>query len=483
MSLRRSLAAVLTVSLTAFLCASCADTGGDTWQPPRIVRIEGVKGAYSVSPMYGTLFGSPVHPTEGGDQPLKADEGATYVLVRDGELVASVDGMPFPYAAGDGTTLSVEADEGKVVLGGKTVAIKLDAAEGKGWTWLRDAPDESLAALRLVQVDGPAPEGGDAEAAAAEARQALARLAKANPHLGVLLDDASAVRPVLETLDPPWLSVGDAKLTEEDKALLAAEPALHTLMMSGKGQNGLGFLSRLGGLRTLTITNWKGPEEDKPPVALPTIPSLRTLIVFGAEMKDLGPVGSQPNLRELVMVLSETLTDLGGLAKMPGLRALSLQGCKQVTDLSALSALKRLRWLALPPKTTQEQFQQVCSMHPDLLVLQAVGCEKVTDLAPAAGLKRLRVLCAGPAAPLEPLAGAGSLKLLGVHTPKDQPEVDRKKTEQAIVRVMEANPDLVVVEVGPLCLGSGWILALAPLGLAAWLLARRRGAEQRRVSK
>jgi len=476
MTLRRSIAAVLTVSLTPLLCASCAETGEDAWQPPRIVRIEGAKGAYSVSPMYGTLFGKAIEKAGQGEEPFKALEATTYVLIRPGELVDLMEGGPFPYAAGDGTTLSLKAERDRVILAGRKVTLELDDEEA--WTWLAEAPEADLAALRMIHVGDVAPaetEGEDeGEPSVEYRRQALARLGKANPRVGALLGDVSAVQPVLETLDPPWLSLGDAALTEEDRDLLADESHLHTLMMKAQAEGGLAFLSRLSHVQTLFLTEWEGPDDDAAPPRLPTMPSLRTLIVFGSKMRDLGPVGEQPRLRELALVSAEDLADLGRLAEMPGLRSLSLQGCVKVTDLSALSGLKRLRWLALPPKTTQAQFATVCTEHPDLEILTAVGCEKVTDLAPAAGLKRLRVLCVTTVAPLAPLARAESLELLGVHTPKEQPEVEQRKTDQALVRVLEANPDLAVVRVSPMCLGSGWILLLAPMTAAAWLLARRR---------
>jgi len=467
MSLCRSIAAVLFGSLTAFACGSCADAGEDAWQPPRIVKLQGAESAFSYSPMYGTVFGHALQRNDEEDEPVDAVENLTYVLARPGELVmASPEGM-FPYAVGDGTSPTVQAEAARTVVSSVTVTLELDKPpdEEDAWRWLRDAPPEALARVRFLMSK---------ESLDAKKLAALRRLAEANPRVGLINENETNLPALLKTFDPPWLSIQQNPPDRDIQALLADEPNLHTLLLSVENQEDLTYLAKLPKLRTLALGDWKSPAKDQPVPVLPTMPTLRTLIVFGSDMKDLGPVGTQPNLEELAVVLTETLTDLGGLKKMPGLRALSLTNCKAVKDLSAVSRLKHLRWLALPPETSQAQFQTVCTEHPDLEVLMAVGCEKVTDLAPAAGLKRLRVLCAGTAAPLAPLANAKSLKLLGVHTPKDQHEAEQEKMSRDLVRVMEANPDLAVVQASPLCLGSGWILLLAPMTAAAWGLARRR---------
>ncbi|MFO8012563.1 MAG: hypothetical protein R6X20_04565 [Phycisphaerae bacterium] len=475
MSLRRPLLCLVMLSLAAGLCPSCAEMGEDAWQPPRIVRIEGAENAYSVSPMYGTLFGSVIEKDGEGEEPFKTLETTTYVLARPGELVALKDGGPFPYAAEDGTSLSVQEEQDRVTLGGRKVAVNLDDEEA--WTWLAQAPEADLAALRMIHVGDVASEEGDAEAATAAARQALARLAEVNPRVGVALEDGGPLAMVLEQFDPPWLSLDGLVPGADLQDRLAGEPHLHTLLMKADAEGGLGFLARLPHVRTLFLTQWEGQDDEAPPATLPTMPSLRTLIVFGAKMKDLGPVGTQPNLEELVVALSESLADLGRLTEMPGLRALVLTNCKAVKDLSALASLRNLQWLGLPPATTQEEFARICTDHPGLVVLQADTCKRVSDLSPVKGLRRLQVLTVSSPALLGPLTEPTPLRLLGLGPMDDDgdgvPAAEKRLTE-TLVQVMEANPDLAVVQVSPLCLGSGWILLLVPATAAAWWLARRR---------
>ena len=470
MSPRRSLATLLTVSLAACLCASCADVSEDAWQPPRIVRIEGAEGAYSVSPMYGTLFSTAIEKADQGEEPVKALEATTYVLARPGELVALKKGGPFPYAAEDGTNLSIKEEDDRVTLGDRVVTIRLEDEETL--TWLAQAPEADLAGLRMIDVGDMVPEEGEAAAV----REAITRLAKVNPRVGVSMGEQAPVGMLLEMYDPPWLSIDGIVPDAQFQDLLAAEPNLHTLMMKGRAEGGLGFLSRLPHLRTLFLSEWEGEDDDAPP-PLPTMLSLRTLILFGAEIKDLAPVGSQPNLEELVIALSKDLTDLSRLSQMPRLRALVLANCEAVTDLSALASLRNLRWLGLPQATTQEQFARLSKNHPDLAVLQADTCEGVTDLSPVKGLQKLQVLTVPSPALLGPLTEATPIRLLGLaprgSSGDEAPDAEKRLTE-TLVKVMEANPDLAVVQVSPLCLGSGWILFLAPATAGAWWLARRR---------
>jgi len=492
MSLRRSLFPIVAPALAAGLCASCADVGEDAWQPPTVVRMEGCKQAQVVSPAYGMIFGSAVGRTGEGGAALTPAEDATYVPVRPGELLGLGDGGPtLPYTPSDGATLAFTLEEGKepsrLFLDGKTVAVGLDLDKTAGWAWLREAPAEDLAPVRFLMLHSSG-QASDTGGVSSETQQtALARLAEANPHVGLAVQGAPVLGAALEMFDPAWLSLGSVTLDAEVQDLLAAEPRLHTLMMEAKAETGLAFLSRLPHVRTLFLSGWKGEDKDTPPPALPTIPSLRSLIVFGSDMTDLAPIGEQPNLQELALVGSK-VTDVDRLARMPGLRTLSLQGCKDLKDLSALSGLTHLCWLALPPETSQEQFATVCADHPDLEVLAAVPCENLTDLSPLARLRRLRVLTlAEMQAPLDPVAGLASLRLLGVDLKfPEQREGEaagesraedaeaRKARRQAVVRIMEANPDLAVVQVAPLCLGSGWILLLAPATAGAWWLARRR---------
>ncbi|HUU10043.1 MAG TPA: hypothetical protein VM431_05830 [Phycisphaerae bacterium] len=436
-------------------CGSCAPAGGEAgWQPPRVVRIAGVKEAYSLSPMYGVVFAGDVRAK---DQP---GEGPTWLLVRDGEAIAAEGIGPIIYRAADGNALTVTRAEGAMLLAGKVVALDLSA--DAGWQWLETAAPEGMAHLRFVLVKG---------SVTPERLALLEKLAAANPSVGLMCADEELAK-VLPLLRPAWFSGNLAAVAAGGEALLARLDQVETLMVEAGKCEDLAPLAKLPALRRLVLTDWK--EAEKRPLP-DNLPALQALVVFGGDMGDLAPLGRQPGLEELSLVLTQELSDLGRLAEWPHLKTLSLQACGDVTDLAPLAHLKELRWLALPPKTTQEQLAQVAADHPGLIVLQAVGCEAITDLAPVKTLRNLEVLVLVVKAPLEPCPELKSLRLLAVHKPDEKAtEQEVKEVGAAVAAFMEIHPDTAVVWVKPVCLGSGWILALGPAGALAWCLARRR---------
>jgi len=199
------------------------------------------------------------------------------------------------------------------------------------------------------------------------------------------------------------------------------------------------------------------------------------VVAVGAkELTDLSPFAEVGGLETLNVGMTATLSDLRGVAKLPHLRALNLFACEGVTDLAPLANLKGLRWLGLPPKILQDEFAKVIAAHPNLAILEAIGCEGVTDLGPVRSLGHLTGLAAFTAAPVEPLYEMKGLKWLAYGAGKD---VAEDQTADRLAKLQAALPATAIARVAPLCLGSGWILALVPaLGLGWLLAARRRGA-------
>jgi len=376
--MRRLCLVMLAAALVAVAASGCALE--QRWQPPQVVMIHGGEVWIVMSPLYLTSF--------------HAENGGAAVLVRDGELLTSNNGI-FPYFHSDGSPLVIVTEDSRVILNGRTVSLKADE---KGLAWLEKAKPESIAALRFVDLS---------DAQTSVPRPVLERLAKANPRMGLHLK-ADDVGPALALFKPRWLMIDESnKLDEKAREALAATGPLDMLLLGDVKDADLSFLG---------VNGWPYG----PPPPLP--PQIGAIFITGKTATRGMPRLGFDGLRSLIDVSSEAATpwplSLRQGENMPGvpIEELSLIGCKNLDDIRGLLGLyrlktlvmtgsgdkdkpfdltplkyyvKELRWLGLPPSTTQAQLEEVVKYHPDLLVLELAGCEKITDLAPLEKLTKL----------------------------------------------------------------------------------------------
>lgn len=438
---RRILASALLLLVTALLAPACS--GGSAWQAPTVVRIESKEPVASMMPSWiNWLSDSP----EGQPQAL---------LLRDGDLIFGPD-APFRYLASDGTSLKIEAQKWMVRVGQKIVTIGFNEQEGRDW--LAKATDSQLKDLRLVGIP---------REITADVHDLLGRLASANPSVDLMLESEAGL---LETL--PKFAPRSVFLPDDAKSaslgLLANEPQLETLLIKSEEAGGLDILAKLPNLTRLVVGDWD-------PAKTGSLPSgmnhLRSLIVAGgSEMKDLSALGNvSANLQELSVIETKNLTDITGVTRFPHLTTLVMNGGEGVGDLSGLSALKDLRWVGVPAKTTQEQFAAFVSAHPDLVILDLIANKQISSLAPLASLTHLEgLILQGPYENMSAIHALKTLKFVGVSD-----KVWDASPEQ-IAALKAALPDALVVRISPFCLGSGWILLLAPVFLVVWAVRRRK---------
>lgn len=405
---------------------------------------------------------------------MPTEEGKlTYLLLREGEVffLGDLDSL-LQYRESDGTSLTVSAEEAKVILNGKTVSLNLDQDEA--WKWLERATPEEMGALRLIRMSSKLEE---------QQLSLLDRLSKHNPNVGLFIEDTEVLRQSLPLFDPVFLGLSwDEEPEVQDFAILRDKKRVRTLLLDGNEMKPAAtFLPRMANLETLIIFDWN-PKETGP---LPEdLKNLKRLILSAPELKDLTMLGNPPNLEELSLVGSSSLEYLAGLSNYPELKVLSLHGCGNVKELTPLRHLKQLRWLSLPPTTTQEQLEEILREHPGLVVLELFGAENVIDLTAITDLRKLRYLLVNcPNARPDPLFEMKNLRWLAVSTGKEEEKEGKEapREEDLAVRLQKALPQTAVVRVEPLCLGSGWILLLAPAVLMAWWLTRPGGRDGSRM--
>jgi hypothetical protein len=442
---------------------SCSpQSGSQGWQLPQSVSIEvtvqpeakpeaslGEKKRVEGGRKWVNLF--PSYVTWESVAPAGKSGG---MLVRDGDVLISLDGVWTVYRTSDGPTLKLTAEESRTLLAGKTVSVSLEEGKG-GCEWLENASAEDLAALRLVAIPGELDAGR---------LPLIKKLAAANPGVALQVEKAEVLAQVLPLFGPRVLLMSGVEMTPETRKLFADQKQIETLLVSGKEKGSLDFLADLPALRRLALGDWDVEKAGPLPKGLA---ALRSLLIFGWKQKDISALADAPaGLEELSLLASDTLVDIKGVEKMAGLKALVLNMDEKLADVSPLAALKGLRWLGLPQKITKEQFAAVVKEHPDLAGLELVGCEGAEDLTPVAGLKGLQSLVlVGTYKNTDVLRGLKSLRFVACVDPKEK---DPLAAAEALQKDL---PDAMVVPAAPMCLGSGWLLAIFPAAALAWLLA------------
>jgi hypothetical protein len=445
-----------------FFLASCKGTepgAGPAADELHVLKIEGAAGCYNqtLAPFSWMWSG------EGRPAGLLARDGDVLFFVQKGKDEKEGISLPLCYRATDGTALAVAFEGGRMLLAGRTVSVALE--DETAWNWLGQASEENLKGLRLLQMDV----GESIDAAHLEI---LKKVAKANPAVDLFFKPSAAegkkhaAAEVLCLFRPRLLNIPAATLVAEAEQVQKSLEDVEALLLANVEGARLDILSRLPRLRTLFLSSWL-PERSPLPKEMK---NLKSLILAGTPLSDLSPVGDLAQLEQLILFGDEA-ADLAPLAKLPRLKTLSLTACEKVTDLGPLKNLP-LEYLSFPPKVSQEQFDAVVKDHPGLKAVELFGCENVKDVAALKSLKNLEALVLiKPAfegekhlADLKELKG---LRLL-VLPPWEENEAGE------IAELQKALPDCLITAGKPMCLGSGWILLLAPVAAGAWLISRRR---------
>jgi len=434
----------------------------------RVVKVEGAAVCYNhtLAPFSWMVS------EEGRPAGLLARNGDVLFYAEKGKDEKKGISLPLRYRATDGTALAVAFEGGRLLLSGKTVSVLLK--DEATWDWLKQASEENLKGLRLLQM------GESIDIAHIEI---LKKVAKANPAIDLSLEPSgsppateeggtapAAVEPgeVLRLFRPRLLAAEVGLLSKQMDEIRPALEDVEVLVVAAQQAGNLDFLAHLPRLRTLVLSNWHPDQKPLPK----EMKGLKALILIGDKaLSDLSPLADLAQLEQLVL-LGGDAADIVPLAKLPRLKTLSLTACEKVTDLEPLKDLP-LEYFSFPPKISQEQFDAVIKDHSALKAVELFGCENVKDVAALKSLKNLEALILiKPAfegekhlADLKELKG---LRLLVL------PPWEGEDADAQIADLQKALPDCLISAGKPLCLGSGWILLLAPVIAGAWLVARRR---------
>jgi len=427
----------------------------------RVVKVEGAAVCYNynLSPFSWMV-------SEGRPAGLLARDGDFLIFADKGEDKKEGVSLPLRYRATDGSVLVIAFEGWRMLIGGKTVSALLK--DEATWDWLGQASEEDVKGLRLLQME---------ENVNAAHLEILKKVSKTNSAVDLFFeqpegkeDAAAGPDEVLRLFRPRLLSIAAATLAAETEQVRPALEDVAVLIVDAKEEGSLDFLSHLPRLRTLVLSNWSAEEAPLPQ----NLKGLKSLILIGAKSPvALASLAGLAHLEQLTLV-GGNVEDLGALAKLPRLKTLSLTGCEKAADLGPLKDLP-LEYLSFPPKVSQQEFDATVKAHPALKAVELFNCENVKDIGSLKNLKNLEALVLIKPAfegeadkPLADLKELKGLRLL-VLPPWEGEEADAK-----IAELQKALPDCLITAGKPLCLGSGWILLLAPVAAGAWLIARRR---------
>lgn len=365
--------------------------------------------------------------------------------------------LVYRYDAADGASLDFSYDTIHRLWCLNEEIIALDLSTGSGaWAWMNEHDAEAFRNIHSIQVELPL---------LAEDRAALERFAGSNPAAGLYISGNGPPEDVLAMFAPAWLFVEDLKLEcvagESDLKPGSTELLVYSCMDSGS----LDFLLCFGELESLILSDCSANALAAFP--FDQLPGLRSLSLFGCDIRDLSFIEHIGELQYLDLIECERLEDISSLEVLPGLRGVGFNECTGIKNPVILSGLPGLVRLGLPGGTGQADFEAIVRSRPGLEVLDLVDCEEITDLAVLTELASLRALTVNTLAlALEPLKDMKQLEVL---------VLDEEYFEDSlqIAALRDSLPGTRIIPGGTFCLGSGWLLLIFPL-LALWALFRNR---------
>jgi len=391
-------------------------------------------------------------------------------LAADGDLLGiecpqtggSTEMVLVPYRESDGTVLDVALAEDWLLLSGQIVALAAD--EPSAWTSefleaMATVGPEGLRHLRVVQIGPETPP---------EAEEALARLAAQTPDVdAIMAEHLAACEDLLALFHPRLIVLKNAAAAD---LVRLADSGVRDLLITDAEDLDLTAIAGIPSLRSLVLF----ASSHDGTLRLPRRgSSLERLVVSADDLQAVTHLDAQGALRHLaITVLPERA--MRQVARLPHLQGLvvGVADSEGPTSLAALADLRGLTWLGFRGPVGQPDVDRLIAANPGIEVLQFMDCETFTDFSSLRSLGHLRaLLCPGSTGPEAGLlAELPHLRLLALGKDEFAPEQAGR-----LLGLQERMPEGRIAPVRGMCLGSGWLLLLVPLALAAMATFRALG--------
>lgn len=223
---------------------------------------------------------------------------------------------------------------------------------------------------------------------------------------------------------------------------------------------------------------------------LPAMPALKECILYADNIKSIAPsfFNNNPQLKKVSILAS--IPDYSLLQPLPNLQELAINNQERVADMEALTNKlnkltvlivsgnythvdllilgKKLRWLGLPANTSQQQLNTLATSLTSLQVLEITGSDAITNLAALQQIPSLRsLIITDTVTDKQSLYALKELRYLSL------PQ-NNKEDSAYLLAIEKALPGCIVVPNSGACLGSGWLLLLAPLVLLSSVILRKK---------
>lgn len=437
-----------------FLHPGClSDRSGDEFAL-NLVEFPDVAAVFNLSRTH-LLFGS-YADTSGKSTIMAANGDLLFLMLEDESLFLR-------YNAGDRNSIAIVMDTmctKRFYNHGDLVALHL-SEDPLLFEWLDSVDGKTFSHLRALQISLPLPE---------PYRPLLQKITEESAGAGLVLEcDGNITESdvqMLEALSPHWIYLTDCQLSVNYPGVV---PLFHDVELLGiEGEDIQWALDSdlFPNLISLILKGWNPLRNGN--YTLPNAEFLQSITLVEPFITDLSFLEQVPGLSSLHVVSCDTLSDIGFIHEIGSMNSIGFPLCRRIKDIQAMHHLRSLRWVSYPTSAGPEELSRISSYFPDLQVLEIIGCESIRDLSAIASLDSLQCLIVDlPEMDLSVISTLSKLRLLVIEEEKFEESNDE------ILKIREALPDLQVLPGGGLCMGSGWILLLFPMLLITWLFYHR----------
>jgi hypothetical protein len=383
-----------------------------------------------------------------------SDSGkSTALAVSEGDILyvwVNESSNPFilQYYESDGLNLSVSLDtvySNGFYLNGNLNSLYFD----NKYERMEGTDIETLKSLRSIVIEGDS---------IPDLLTTLSEISEINPKIGLeFIDvyDQELYNNTISLFEPDWMVVSGELLSDTRETGLANLKGLKTLIVVDADSLQTDIISKLPGLKSLIIGDCTLPDGNL--THLERTKNLKSLSIFETDINSLSELNLPKNLTGLYLVKC-SLTDISQIRELTRLKNLSLEACDTLMDISVLNEIPSLQWLSLPPKASQESFNEIIKRHKSLQALELIGCKEISDLSALKQITELKSLALDlPVIDFETLKQLTNIKVIIIK----QSQFDESKAD--IFELKEALPDAYIVPGGGICMGSGWILIVIPV--------------------